>query len=326
MNKFEIREIRYDEYETLLDVMNTSFGFVDDEAKFEHILPKLYYKDNPNMIHIGAFVEGKLVTSIGLYLFNMINNDKRISIACVGAVSTLPEYRNKGYFTKVLNRVIEKAKELNLDLLYLGGDRTRYNHFGFETAGRCIYFNLNKRNLSQLKEESYELYKLEENDTEVIKELLDLYNKEPMRIERTLDNFYKTLISWNCTPYYVKQDGKIVGYFTYKEKEVDELIFNTSIDTMFRAILDVSDYVMMELPMKYYKDVLDRADWYVIRFADMFKILNLHNVINFLGGNAYQLDHLKNKDELEVIRLVLGDAAYDSVIGDNMFISRTNGG
>ena len=256
----------------------------------------------------------------------MINNDKRIMIACVGAVSTLPEYRNKGYFTQVLNKVIDKANELKLDLLYLGGDRTRYNHFGFETAGRCVYFNLNKRNLNQLKEELYELYRLEEDNKEVIKELLNLYNKEPMRIERTLNNFYKTLISWNCTPYYVKQNNKIVGYFTYKEGEVDELIFDCSMDTMFRAILDVSDYVMMELPMKYYKDVLDRADWYVIRFADMLKILNYNNVVDFLGGNAYELEFLKKKDELERIRLVLGDAAYDSLIAENMFISRTNGG
>ena len=55
MAKLEIREIRYDEYDTLLDVMNTSFGFTELEQKFEHILPKLYFKDNPNMLHIGAF-------------------------------------------------------------------------------------------------------------------------------------------------------------------------------------------------------------------------------------------------------------------------------
>ena len=78
--------------------------------------------------------------------------------------------------------------------------------------------------------------------------------------------------------------------------------------------------------MKYYKDVLDRADWYVIRFADMFKILNYNNVVDFLGGNAYEMEFLKKKDELERIRLVLGDAAYDSLIAENMFISRTNGG
>ena len=58
----------------------------------------------------------------------------------------------------------------------------------------------------------------------------------------------------------------------------------------------------------------------------MFKILNYNNVVDFLGGNAYELEFLKKKDELERIRLVLGDAAYDSLIAENMFISRTNGG
>ena len=76
MNKFEIREVRIDEFDTLLDVMNTSFGFSEPIQRFEHILPKLYFKDNPNMIHIGAYEDDKLVTSIGLYLFNMVNNVK----------------------------------------------------------------------------------------------------------------------------------------------------------------------------------------------------------------------------------------------------------
>ena len=91
---------------------------MEEEELFEHILPKLYFKDNPNMIHIGAFVDNKLVSSIGLYLFNMINNDKRINIACVGAVSTLPEYRNKG-IGKTLFRLIEDEVKDKVDFITL---------------------------------------------------------------------------------------------------------------------------------------------------------------------------------------------------------------
>ena len=59
-----------------------------------------------------------------------------LKVGCVGAVSTHPEYRNRGYFTSVISKVIKYAKSHDFDLLFLGGNRFRYNHFGFENAGR----------------------------------------------------------------------------------------------------------------------------------------------------------------------------------------------
>ena len=61
-----IRLVKKNEFEELMNLMNTAFEFKEEEDKFEHILPKLYFKDNKDMIHYGAYVDNKLVASIGL--------------------------------------------------------------------------------------------------------------------------------------------------------------------------------------------------------------------------------------------------------------------
>ena len=70
--KMKIRLVKKEEFNELMELMNVSFNFTKDEDKFEKILPKLYFKDNKDMIHYGVFENDKLVASIGLYFMNFI--------------------------------------------------------------------------------------------------------------------------------------------------------------------------------------------------------------------------------------------------------------
>jgi soluble lytic murein transglycosylase-like protein len=51
MADLKIRLVKKDEFEELMSLMNISFGFSEEIEKFEHILPKLYYKENKDMIY-----------------------------------------------------------------------------------------------------------------------------------------------------------------------------------------------------------------------------------------------------------------------------------
>ena len=141
----KIRLVKKDEFKELMSLMNTAFSFQKEEDKFEHILPKLYYPDNKNMIHYGVFIQEKLVASIGLYFMELSNNNATLKVGCVGAVSTHPDYRKNGYFKMLMNKILSYAKKHKFDLLFLGGNRFRYNHFGFENAGRKLVFNISNR-------------------------------------------------------------------------------------------------------------------------------------------------------------------------------------
>ena len=325
----EIRRVKYEEYRMLIDVMNESFGFTTEEAKFEHILPKLYWPDNPTMVHIGAFEDGKLVSSIGIYPMELRNGDLRLRIACIGAVSTLPDHRGKGYFTAVMERVLSEARSMGFSLLFLGGNRVRYGRFGFEYGGRNFNVNISKRTRALIDPGKFEVLPYDENDAEVTARLLEIYNKKPMRVTRTAAEFGVTLRSWNSTVSYVKAgaDFGISGYFSLKGGNVTEIGYDCPLDTMFGAILSLLDSANLSLPMSTYSpELLSKVDNYVVTHNHMFNILDESAVIRFLGADPARILPTLPLDHRTRVRLILGDSAYDSVTGTNIFISSANSG
>ena len=323
----EIRKVRYDEFRELMDVMNLSFGFSEEKAQFEHILPKLYWPDNPSMMHFGAFEEGRLVSSIGLYPMELVNGANRMDIACVGAVSTLPDFRCRGYFRSVMARVLDEARSMHFPLLFLGGNRVRYGRFGFEYGGRNFGVNISNRTLPLISPQPFEVLPFDDSDAAVTARLLELYELSPMRVTRTAAGFGAVLRSWNAVPYYVKSDGNIVGYFSLAGANVTELSFVCSVDTMFAAIVSVCGNANVCFPMSFYSpDVLSKVDNYIVTHNHMFNILDAEAVIRFLGADPAAVMPLLSADRRTMTRQLLGDCAYDSLTGTNIFISPANSG
>lgn len=62
----------------------------------------------------------------------------------LGTVYVVPEYRNKGIGTALVNRAETKARELGVETLYLHTpDKERfYTSLGWETIDRPIYFDM----------------------------------------------------------------------------------------------------------------------------------------------------------------------------------------
>ena len=324
----EIKLVSYDEFDTLMDVMNTSFGFKDDISKFEHILPKLYYKDNPNMVHVGLYDNGKLVSSIGIYLMELLCNEKSLNIGCVGAVSTLPSYRNKGYFQKVITRLLQEAKRLNLDMLFLGGDRLRYGRYGFENAGRNFEFSITRRTRCLLDKCEYKLLKVNKNDKEILQDILNLYNEKVIyRIKRNIDNIYDVVTSWNATLYAVMVNEKLVAYFAIEEERlVSEFAYKDGYkDHMFNAMLDVNDNIFIQAPMNMAdEDTIKKAAWYQSVHNNMFNILNYKKVASFMEiEDINVLDGLEDKQK---IRKILGDAINNNISNKSLFIFHSDAG
>ena len=324
MSEQKIRLVRKEEFEELMGLMNTSFGFVEEEAKFEYILPKLYFKDNKNMIHYGVFENGKMVASVGLYFMTFVSKYGTLKAGCVGAVSTHPDYRKKGYFSMTIKKVIKYAKNHHFDILFLGGNRFRYNHFGFENAGRKLVFNISRRTKQVLKSEEYEVVKLDKNNNADINACLSLYNKQLIHSQRTSANFYKHTISWGCQPYVIKVDDRVVGYFLRKEqRDIFELVFeNKYLDTVLMACLGDNDEVSIALPYSLYSEkLLSKVDSYSVCHCEMFNVLNFDGVKKFLSFNKSLEDEFNKLTKREKIRMLLGCDEYSSKFAEiDMFI------
>ena len=311
----KVRLVKKEEFNELMDLMNVSFNFVKEEDKFEQILPKLYFKDNENMIHYGVFEDDKLVASIGLYFMNLTNKYHTLKVGCVGAVSTHPDYRLKGYFKILMKKIVKYGKTHNFDLLFLGGNRFRYNHFGFENAGRKMVFNISKRTKSVLKPLEYEVIKLEKENVESIAECLALYNQQNQHIDRNLSNFYDHLKTWSCVPYVVKVNNEIVGYYCLKDyNQIFELVFKKNyLDTMLAATLADKNDVVIQLPTSEYNSkLLKKVDWYKVEHNEMHNVLNWDNVAKYMNFKEDYKETFNKLTKQEKIRAGLGCDEFPS--------------
>ena len=319
----EIRKVKYEEYEELIALMDLAFNMQGDD-RFEHLLPKLYYKDNKDMLHYAIFIDNKMVASIGLYKMTFINKKKTLNVGCIGAVSTHPDYRKNGYFTILMKKVIAEAKRLKYDLLFLGGNRTRYSHFNFENAGRKLVLNVSQRSLAKVKAKPYSVSLLNKDNKDDINECLKLYNRQAQHVNRTITNFYNHLVSWNCIPYVVKVDNKIIGYYSLKnENNIYEFVYNKAFQNeMYKATLNDKKDVIIQTSMKEYNnDTLNKVDWFNVEHCEMYNVLNFKNVCNYLGFDESKANEFNKLSKKEKIRKLLGSAAYPSLYAkDTMFI------
>ena len=324
MSELIVRLVKTDEFDALMELMNTAFSFEKDEEKFEHILPKLYFKDNKEMIHYGAFLDGLLVASIGLYFMTFKSEFGVLKVGCVGAVSTHPDYRKNGYFTLIMKKILSYAKRHRFDMLLLTGNRFRYSHFGFENAGRKMVVGISKRTSKLLESEMFEVSKLEQNNINDISDCFDLYNKQPQRILRTKVNFYNHVISWKCVPYVVKVAGKIIGYFSIKDENyVCEFIYKSKyLDTMLAAALGDRNEVYIELSYSLYSNnLLSKVDMYEVQSNAMFNILKWESVQKYLGFDSLKTFEFYKMSKKDRFRHLLGCDEFSSDFCKiNMFV------
>ena len=311
------KKVSKNEYEELIELMNTAFNMQGDQ-KFEKLLPKLYFKDNKDMIHYGAYEDGKLVASIGLYKMTMVSKYSTLNVGCIGAVSTHPNYRLKGYFKELMKRTIKEAKKQKCDLLFLGGNRLRYGRFGFENAGRKFVFNISSRTKHRLKPKEFEVIKLDKDDERSIDACLSLYNKSSQKMLRTKENFYNHIISWNCVPYVVKVDNEIIGYYGLKDDTfIYELIYKKGYkDTVLAACLSDKKEVSIQTSMnELTKDILHKIDWYKVEHNEMFNVLNWDNVAKYLNFKEGYKEDFKKLSKKERIIIGLGSEISESKYG-----------
>jgi predicted N-acetyltransferase YhbS len=142
----EIRHVRAEEFEDFMRYVERAFGH--SKAFFERAYPHLY-QPTETALEWAYIVDenGKIVSHVGLYPIETVTAGVPLSIGGIGAVSTTPAARGKGYMTQLLNHVIDEMRRIGYPVSWLGGDRQRYNTFGWELASPVYRLDFSQRSL-----------------------------------------------------------------------------------------------------------------------------------------------------------------------------------
>jgi predicted N-acetyltransferase YhbS len=143
-----IRNLMPEEYDTFMRFLERCYGFSPGE--FERYFPHTY-RPSPELCASAYVVahNGRIVSHVGLYPIEAVVEGQAIRIGGIGAVGTLPTERGKGHMTRLLYHVIDEMRAQGYPLSWLGGNRQRYNTFGWERAGMVYDLSFSRRSLDR---------------------------------------------------------------------------------------------------------------------------------------------------------------------------------
>ena len=126
-------------------------------------------------------------------------------------VHSIPSHASRAQYSTAT------ALEALFGWLYLGGQRQRYERFGYVPAGAHWEFTLTPRNVRDIRTGGVALAPLAEYPS-WLESARALHEKQPVTCARGGDaSFLTVLQSWRAEPYAVLQDGMFAGYCALAE-------------------------------------------------------------------------------------------------------------
>lgn len=211
----EYRIARLDEEREILDFSNMVFAMAPGPIDFKEMYPAIYGRKGFSNLHIIAKdVNNRLVSSIAVKPIKLrLGKEESLSAGYLGTVATHPQERGKGYMKQLMQMSVERAKNEAMDLLILGGQRQRYNHYGFERCAPVLTFCLQVENLRELPaKETLDFVPLKDADVKQMDAIYDAYCALDMLAERKREDFTDIMRTENGQCYMLMSRGNVRGY------------------------------------------------------------------------------------------------------------------
>ncbi|MBR0113032.1 MAG: GNAT family N-acetyltransferase [Clostridia bacterium] len=306
----------------LIEVLDDVFFRDEDpEVHFLSLLPKLYKdKYEPAYNNFMIKEDGDIKASVGLFPMTMNAGGIPIKIGGIGNVAVARDARGKGYMIECMNMTLDQMKNDGTDISLLGGQRQRYEHFGYEPAGISFCAEINRRTVSYLKGDgytnNYTAKEITADDKDILRRIKALHEETGVYVNRPEEDYEDILRSWSCIPYAVFDGDEFKGYFCRRgESGIQEFKPVKTEDTLDLALCVLNttgaDKIEVSIPL-YDKELCDylssNSDGYELTHSEQINILNYKKfILAFLSvkakrvklgdGSAVLLIHGYRKDE-----------------------------
>lgn len=220
---------RPEEFEDITDFINMVFSMSGSPHDFKMLLPKLYSTSrNTADLHYLAKENGKIRAVICVQPIRLQYEEQIISCATVGSVSVHPNYRSQGYMKTLMNMALEDMEKEQITMSVLSGKRHRYQFYNYELSGHSLEYHFNKDNFKHSKSQfqfiPLKISEVASTDTELISELYQIFLQQKVHTIRPEEVFYDMCISDYSKLYVVRDDLKVVGYFSARTDSVREIV------------------------------------------------------------------------------------------------------
>lgn len=221
-----IVKLKAEDYDELLDALNVSFE-KDQDNSFDLILPAMWRRADEDMAKHVAIKDGnKVAAVVGIYPLPVRFAGHDLLFATVGNVATRHEYRGRDYMKRLMLAAMDELKALNVHVARLGGQRQRYNRFGFDHAAQQLTYRISQKNVSSFYDGKLApagaytprlvFRDFANTDEQAVDFAQNLQQSALMYVKRgDRQRFYDTLTAWRMRPILAtEQDGTPVGFMS----------------------------------------------------------------------------------------------------------------
>lgn len=208
-----------EEKEEIIDFIDYVFSKAHRPHDFQTLLPKLYGENGDAAPHhIVVREDGKIAATLLCYPVKLFAGGREYMTLGIGSVSTHPRMRGRGYLAEMMALVDARAAELGAAAAVLGGQRQRYQYYGFDYAGYQLRGHLHTVNVRHaLRDVSVQGWQTVPMKQAHVSDALALMQREPCYCGRSEAAFVDILRSWYNEPFVVLKDGVFAGYGTLRK-------------------------------------------------------------------------------------------------------------
>ncbi len=205
--------------EELFEMLNYTFGHNGIDKNFETMFPALYKESQePEKHNLIVRENGKLVAAVGVFPRKIRVGEETLESWGIGNVAVHPAYRGRGYMQQLMKLALEKMLEAGIDMSDLGGQRQRYQYFGYEIDCPPVYFRTTKRTVNhhfrQGTGRQLDLHVMTPDDTAYWDAAYALHEKSACRVLRGRELFPDVTVSHYNKAVAVLENGHFLGYYT----------------------------------------------------------------------------------------------------------------
>lgn len=280
------RMAKPEEYKKFTSFANRIFGL-----DFETLLPKIYHPDgNAHEMTMLAEENGILVAEAAMVPQELHIGNVTIHATFLGTVCVDPAFRGRGYMKGMMETCLKKMEETS-DISVLGGQRQRYEYFGYTPGGILCEYQLCKANiyhgLNKVSTESLRLIPLfDYPDAE--QQTIMKNTKKPAYITRQEKELRRIAASYYEEPFAITIKGKMAGYLlTSKDrKRISEIEVDCAsmllpvIKSYFETFqIDTCSICLPEYETEKNSLLIRIAEQYTIKNTDMFRIFCFSKIV-----------------------------------------------
>lgn len=286
------RNAKPEEFLDCIDLGNAVFSQSSCPHNFSRMIPKVYGEDKNNAsIHkVAVSEDGRLRAQVACLPQTLSICGYPLRAGFIGTVSVHPRARGEGHMKALMNAWIEEMRE-TCDLSVLGGQRQRYEYFGYTHGGQQMVYTVNSSNIRHalrgVDASPFSFRPLEETP-EAVELALSLHNARIARVERSADLFSDILRTFGEQPLAVCKNEKPVGYLLLSNdnKSILELALSQweDFEPMLKAYMQSTGTQQLTIPTPVWDTELNRrlsvfAESYRLEQNEMFRIFQFANVL-----------------------------------------------